>query len=697
MSTRVANRHQLNEMHRGHERRFMTMRTSKRLALIPLILLLVLTTAACQGNSPGGATYKKAIEVARTEIWGNINAGKASSGSVAILDNGKIVYSEGFGMANRETSTPVDAKTLFNMGSTSKTFCTAAVMKLVDDGKVKLDSPVVQYLPEFKMADPRYKDITVRMLLNHSSGLPGTTTANDVGYQVNPSFYEQLLANLAHSHLKAAPGFAAPYSNDGFSVAEMLVARVSGQKYIDYLTGKILKPLGLSSTGVSIGARPDAGIAAFYLPDTGKKVPPEALAVLGAGGLSSTAEELVLFGDSFSTGGRKVLSKSSIEEMTKAQPSEWARASVKQTGINPEDAWGLGLDVVDVPAYQKQGIKVIGKGGDTDVYHSQLLSVPDKRISVAVIEAGQGSTPGAIAYDILDSVLEAKGLMKKAATPVSAPLAPQTIPAQYRSFEGYYDMGSSLATLSVNLGNNTVTFATLGAAKPSLLIYHDGSFYTSSGSRFSLISVDGQTVIVQFDHELGGVAAQKIPTASAPQALRVDINGSTWLRRNVRPYESISLASTHIVTSSTDPGLPGYVIMTGSKLVGSPVFAGMTSSCLRDLTELDLLDRSGQNWAQLSEMLYSPVEVAASLGNETKSVSIGKDGYNEWFKTTGDLVLKFDKPSKDRAIVYGPAGSPTYDSVVDSGEVFVPAGSFVELSGSPNDVLKVTATTATGN
>jgi len=673
------------------------MRMPRKLVFIALILLLVLATAACQGNSGGSTTYNKAIEVARTEIWANINSGKASSATVAILDGGKIVYSEGFGMAVRETSTPVDTDTLFNIGSTSKTFVAAAVMKLVDDGKVKLDSPVVQYLPDFKMADPRYKDITVRMLLDHQSGLPGTTSANDVGYAVNPDFYEQLLANYAHSHLKADPGFAAPYCNDGFSVAEMLVAKVSGQKYVDYLTSKILQPLGLSRTGVSVGARPDAGIANFYQADTGKKVPPEALAVLGAGGLSSTAGELVLFGDSFSTGGPRALSNSSVAQIIKAQPSKWAQEVVKQAGFNPEEAYGLGLDVVDVPAYQKQGIKVIGKGGDTDVYHSQLLTVPAKRISVAVIEAGRGSTPGQIAYDVLDSVLEAKGLMKKPATPVTAPVAAQPIPAQYGSFAGFYDMGTALATVSVDLKSNTVAFAVQGSAQPSMLIYNGGSFYLPDGRRFRLISVDGQMVLVQYDHGLGSTFAQKIPAASPPQALGVDINGAVWLRRNVRPYESMDLRSTHIVASTVVPGLTGHVVMSGSKLVESPTFAGMTSKCIRDLTELGLLDRSGQTWIQLSEMLYSPVSVAAPLGSETKPVTIGKDAYNEWLKTTADLVVKFDKPSKDRAIVYGPGGAPTWDSIIDTGEVFAPAGSFIEVSGFPNDVIKVNGTTPTGN
>jgi hypothetical protein len=215
------------------------MRTPKRLVPLLLILILAASVASIAGcNSVGSAqnVYQKAAELARADIWKDINGGKASSGTVAITDGGAVVYSEGFGMADRENSVPVDTNTIFNIGSSSKTFDSAAVMRLVDDGKVKLDAPVIRYLPEFKMEDPRYKDITVRMLLDHSSGLPGTTTANNVGYAVNPSFYKDTLETLSHSHLKAAPGDFAPYCNDGFTLAEMLVARVkhynNGRPYI---------------------------------------------------------------------------------------------------------------------------------------------------------------------------------------------------------------------------------------------------------------------------------------------------------------------------------------------------------------------------------------------------------------------------------------------------------------------------------
>jgi CubicO group peptidase (beta-lactamase class C family) len=670
-----------------------------KVARIFLVLILILsfgTLAACQQSSSSESTWSQVSKVARNDIWKDINSGAACAADVAVLDNGQIVYSDSFGVADRDTGALVDETTLFNMGSTSKTYVSAAVMLLVDQGKVKLDNPVVQYLPEFKMADPRYKNITVRMILDHQCALPGTTTANNVGYAINPNFYADTLAAWAHSHLKTDPGMTAPYCNDGFTLAEMLVAKVSGQKYIDFLTDKILKPLGLTQTGVSVGARPpDTAIARFYQPDTGKAVPPEALSVLGAGGLSSTAEELVKFGDSFSPNGKHVLTQASLNEMMKAQQSTLAKDTIKQMGFSPEFSYGLGLDYTDVPAYQKKGIKVVGKGGDTDDYHSVLLSVPSKRISVAVMEAGHGGNCETIGFDVLNSVLETRNLMKKDTPAVTSPPAPQPIPASYQAYAGYYDMGSSVATVSFDFDNNVLLFTKAGGA-PADLTYRDGYFYNALGRQFGFMNVDGQRCILLFVEGLGITAGQIIPTAAKPQKLRIDLNGATWLRRNVRPWEAISLSSGHLLASSTNTALPGFVIMTGSHLVESPVYAGMTSAALRDLTEIDLLDKGGQTWTQLSEMTYSPTSVAVPLGTGEKSATIGRDGYNEWMTTKADLVLGFNKPAKDRVIVFGPDTTPIYDSVIDSGQVFAPAGSFVELAGASGDTLKVTATTPKG-
>jgi CubicO group peptidase (beta-lactamase class C family) len=676
------------------------MATHSRKALVAalltaLLVLSVLSLSSCQSsNTSQSSKYNDAIKTARTGVWKDMNSGKASSGQAAILDGGTIVYSEAFGMVDRDTSKPVDTSTLFNSGSIGKAYCTTAVMTLVDAGKVKLDSPVAQYLPEFKMEDPRYKDITVRMLLDHQSGLPGTTAANDFGYKVNPDFYSQVYANLAHSHLKAAPGYSAPYCNEGFSLAEMLVAKVSGQKYIDYLKGKVLDPLSLSRTGVSVGERPDAGVAAFYQPDTGKKVPPEAVTLLGAGGLSSTAEELVRFGDSFTKGGQHVLAQKSIDEMITAQQSQWAKATIAQAGLNPELAYGLGLDSVAFPDFEKQNIKVISKGGDTQDFHSMLLVAPDKRIAVSVIEAGHGSTAGTTAIEMMKEVLIEKGFMKKEPETVTEPKTPQPLPAQYASMAGLYETGSGVSPVIVDTSKNTVSFE--GDDGTVTMIYNGGKLYDPNGKAMALVSVDGQTALLRYVIGLWITSAQKIPAAADPKSLRADINGSTWLRRNAKPWESIQQSAGYVAPSSTEADLPGYVIFGGSKLVESPTFAGMSATVLRDLSELTLLDVNGQTWAQLSDMIYSPIGDAAALGTGQKTVTIGKDGYNEWLKTSQNIVLDVKKVAADRVIVMPPDGPSIYDSEIDTGKVYVPAGNLIELAGSPGDTFTVTATSPTG-
>jgi CubicO group peptidase (beta-lactamase class C family) len=677
------------------------MRSMGRLLRILIVLTLLVSLcslAACQGGGDQAA-YEKVIEAVRAEVWKGIAAGKTSSASVAMMDDGNIVYLESFGMADREKSVPVKASTLFNVGSVSKTFCTTAVMLLVDDGKVKLDDPVVKYLPEFKMADPRYKDITVRMLLNHSSGLPGSSFANDFGYVYNKTVYGDLLACLARSHLKAAPGETAPYCNDGFTLAEMLVAKVSGQKFVDFLDERIFAPLSLTRTGACVGMRDDDDIAACYQADTGQKFPPEVLSVLGAGGLSSTAEEVLMFADSFSKGGNRILSDESIAEMTKAQPSRLAQQALMEAGKNPEASWGLGLDIVDAPYYRDKGIKVIGKGGSATDFHAMMLSATEKRVSVAVVQAGNGNDTSEVGLMMLDGMLQAKGLLKEEKTAVGPPPAPQPLPAGYEAFAGMYAEAGDLYRISVDRETNTVTKQTMygdEVADEDTMTYRDGMLTGTDGASHALIAVGGRRYFLNtvFEDRLFMTKAEKIEAVAEAVALKEDINGAQWLRRNAKPFEEVVMMYAHILTSMTPDALPGYVDLLGLKRIESPEFAGMVSTDTRDQRELTLIEKDGQTWLWLSDLLFSPADGAAALGAGEKSMTIGKDGYSEWFKTGEGLVVGFSKPDGARAVVFSADGEPTYDSILDEGKVYVPAGSFIELTGMPGDVLKVNARAA---
>lgn len=336
-------------------RQFNSPKTSQKalvIAIIAVFALSIVTAAFINNQNRTASTdYTTPIAIARSEMGITVNYSLAYSCSIAIMDEGQIVYSEGFGTAERARNISANANTLYNIGSVSKTFCATAVMLLVDDGKISLDAPVKNYINDFNMTDPRYENITVRMLLDHTSGLSSTTWVNDIGYEANPNFYSDLLNQLSTSTLNANPGEYGPYCNEGYSLAELLVSRVSGESYFDFLNQRIIKPLSLYNTGLCVGEQTGKNIAYYYRPD-GTQVPPEVLSLVGAGGLSSTAEDLVRFADSFSVGGKHILSQSSIDEVIKPQLSTFAQHSVQQTGVNPEFYYGLGLDIAGLPTYQ---------------------------------------------------------------------------------------------------------------------------------------------------------------------------------------------------------------------------------------------------------------------------------------------------------------------------------------------------------
>ena len=208
---------------------------NKIIARIIIISLFFFISAPHAGAS--SVSYQNTKEAAREAVWKTITSGQGSSATVAVMDEGKIIYSEGFGAADRKSGRGVDRSTRFNIGSTSKMFVAVSVLLLVDEAKVSLDDPVVKYIPEFEMKDQRYRDITVRMLFNHSSGLPGSSFL--FGYEPEGDPHRMLLERMKDSNLKHDPGAVGIYCNDGFTLAEMIVERVSGQKFIKFLEKRV--------------------------------------------------------------------------------------------------------------------------------------------------------------------------------------------------------------------------------------------------------------------------------------------------------------------------------------------------------------------------------------------------------------------------------------------------------------------------
>ncbi len=208
------------------------------LALTPLV-----PTGALASESKAVATVqgleKFAAEKAAllTEKYGT------TSVQYALIDGGTILASGQTGLNDPARKIPLTKDTMYGIGSTSKMFTTAAVMKLVDEGKIDLDTPVVKYITDFTMKDERYKQITPRMLLNHSSGLQGSSLGNAFLFNDQDAYaHDTLLKQLASQRLKADPGAFSVYCNDGFTLAEILVERVSGMNFTAFIHQHFTQP-----------------------------------------------------------------------------------------------------------------------------------------------------------------------------------------------------------------------------------------------------------------------------------------------------------------------------------------------------------------------------------------------------------------------------------------------------------------------
>ena len=204
-------------------------------------------------KKPPPPSFSTTIKEGRKAVRKALKETDSTSASVALVSDGKIVWSQTFGRVTPAGKKP-SATTLYGVGSVSKMLTTTAVMQLVDEGKISLDAPVARYMPDFAMQSPQYKQITVRMLLNHSAGVPGTNYSDIWSHTPIPSYVDGVLAGLRNSRLKTTPGAMNVYCNDCFTLAGVVVERVSGMPFQDYVTAE----------------HPEAaGHEAFDLPDVG--------------------------------------------------------------------------------------------------------------------------------------------------------------------------------------------------------------------------------------------------------------------------------------------------------------------------------------------------------------------------------------------------------------------------------------------
>jgi D-alanyl-D-alanine carboxypeptidase len=343
---------------------------------------------------------------------------------VGVVADQELVWAQGFGFADVQGRVPMSPSTRFRMASHSKLFTATAVMQLREEGKLRLDDPVSQYLPWFRVKPAGDDDgpITLEQLLTHSSGLP--REAGDHWSSGEFPTEAEVRALVADREAAFAPQVRWKYSNLAYTVAGFVVEQVSGERWADYVHRHIYGPLGMDDSSVD---RDVPGLAVGYgrrMPDGTRELMPftDARGMAAATGITSTVGDMAKFVSAQfrrgPRGGAQILSTGSLREMHRLRSLEnnWTSGN----GI------GFAVSRVDGKSY-------VGHGGGYPGYTTQTLIQLDDRVGVIVLTNTNDSNPADIARQLMSTVGAA---VAKAAAPLPS-LAVAWDPAWAR-FAGVY-------------------------------------------------------------------------------------------------------------------------------------------------------------------------------------------------------------------------------------------------------------------
>jgi len=289
---------------------------------------------------------------------------------VSVVKDGQVLFQKGYGYADFEAKKPVlPDQTMFRPGSISKLFTATAVMQLVEQGKLNLDHDVNEYL-DFEIPKTYPEPITLRRLLTHTSGFEETLKNLFVAHESDMKPLRTYLVNQMPARI-FPPGKIPSYSNYGFTLAGYIVERVSGEKFERYIVNRILKPLKMNNSTFDQALPPQLALqmSKGYLNATKKPRDFEFVEAAPAGALSTTAADMTRFMLAF-------LQDGTVDGVSILKPETVRLMETRQLDLNPMIC-GLGVTFME---YRMNPVRVIGHGGDTIYFHSDMVLIPDAHV-----------------------------------------------------------------------------------------------------------------------------------------------------------------------------------------------------------------------------------------------------------------------------------------------------------------------------
>jgi CubicO group peptidase (beta-lactamase class C family) len=303
--------------------------------------------------------------------------------SLAVVRNGRVVYSRGYGLSSVELQQTMRDVSLFQVGSISKEFTAAVVLSLVDDGKLTLDTPLAKFVPDF----PRAKDITIRDLLSMRSGIPDYT--DQPGFDkaaFTPTTPDAIIARVKQLPLDFDPGTQWEYSNTNYVLLGMVIEKADGTSYVDELFTKIVKPLNMLVTTYGNAGASSPDMATGYILQGDRMRPDKPWDLdwaFSAGGIVSNVLDLAVWDTALLKG--KVISDADLRQM-------WSQTVLNDGTSVP---YGFGWTIESL-----YGHREIDTNGGLPGYNGRNATFPNDSFDVVVLGNSQAFDAGPIVRQI---------------------------------------------------------------------------------------------------------------------------------------------------------------------------------------------------------------------------------------------------------------------------------------------------------
>jgi CubicO group peptidase (beta-lactamase class C family) len=367
---------------------------------------------------------------------------------VSVVKDGQVLFAKGYGYADFGARKPAVAdKTLFRPGSISKVFVAVAVMQLVEQGKLDLDRDVADYI-DFAIPRTYPEPITLRRLLTHTAGFEETLKNLFVpsSREMRP-FRDYLIAAMPARIFR--PGTVPSYSNYGLTLVGYIIQRVSGEPFEQYISAHILDPLKMehSTFAQPLPEHLAPAMSRGYLAAAQGAREFEFVQTAPAGALSATATDM-------SRLMLALLGEGTLEGATILKPESVRALETRQFELHPS-LHGMGLILMD---YSMNGQRIVGHGGDTIFFHSDMILMPDARVGLFISYNSGGSRTGGGRAQVIRAVLDR--YFPEPITPAPV-LELKDVQADGRAVTGVYEptrrAESSFLKMAAVLGQSAVS------------------------------------------------------------------------------------------------------------------------------------------------------------------------------------------------------------------------------------------------